>query len=60
MERYNSVYPAHNFRVMQREMGVGERERERERERESERIPAKCRTTPNLLSQSLEKSVSQE
>ena len=33
VERYNSVYPAHNFRVMKRETGWGgERERERDRE----------------------------
>jgi len=55
MERNNSVYPAHNFRVMQREMG-GERETQRERENTYE-MP---NSTPNWLSQSPEKIVSQE
>jgi len=49
MERNNSVYPAHNFRVMQRERG-GWRERDREREREkTSEMP---NSTPYCRSQS--------
>jgi hypothetical protein len=44
VERYNSVYPAHNFRVMKRETGWGE---ERERERETENTSEMPNSTPN-------------
>jgi hypothetical protein len=37
MKRNNSVYPAHNFRVTQRERVGVKRETDRERETETER-----------------------
>jgi hypothetical protein len=54
IERRNSVYPANNFLVMQRETGGGGSERERQKNSEM------LNSTPNCLSQSPEKAVSQE